>query len=81
MSTANDAAVLENLPVFENAQSWTGPEMARRSDWIHEFTAPEIAEIDSALANVERTWLEILDIKLSDLPLPTVDRFLAQARR
>ena len=46
MSTANHAAVLENLPIFENAQSWTGPEMARRSDWIHEFTAEEIDEID-----------------------------------
>ena len=35
----------EDLPIFENAQSWRGPEMARRSDWIREFSADEISEI------------------------------------
>ena len=49
--------------------------------WVRELTAPEIAEIDAARANLERTGLEILDIKLCDFPLPTVGRFLAQVRR
>jgi hypothetical protein len=48
--------------------------------WARELTAPEIAEIDAALASVKPTGLEILDIKRSDFPLPTVGGFLAQAR-
>ena len=69
------------LVTFKNPQSWFGPEMSRRSDWFHELTALEIAEIDAAVAGVERAGLEILDMKRSDFALPTVGRLLAQARQ
>jgi hypothetical protein len=26
----------DNLPLFDNAQAWTGAYMAERSDWIYE---------------------------------------------
>ena len=81
MSTANHAAVLENLPIFENAQSWTGPEMARRSDWIHEFTAEEIDEIDAAVSHLDALGTDIRTIDKSMFPLPQLGALLNRTRQ
>lgn len=66
---------------YDNAQAWYGPEMAHRTDWMHEFSAAEIAEIDAAVQGIERAGLEILDIRRSDFVLPTVGPLLARARQ
>lgn len=66
--------------LYRNRQSWRGPELKGRSDWIHEFTPSEISEIDSAVERVSRAGLEILDIKLADFPLPTIRPVLLRSR-
>lgn len=81
MSTANDAAVLENLPIFENAQSWTRPEMARRSDWIHEFTLGEIDEIDAAVSHLDTLGTDIRTIDKSMFPLPQLGALVNRTRQ
>lgn len=52
--------------------AWTGPEMATRTDWIHELTGAEIAEIDAAIAGVRSRGLSIMEIRRDDFPLPTL---------
>ena len=52
----------DNLPLFDNAQAWTSASMAARNDWIHEMSASEIAEIDAAIARLDASELDILDI-------------------
>jgi len=42
----------DNLPLFDNAQAWTGPAMAERDDWIYTMSADEIAEVDAAVAQI-----------------------------
>ncbi|CAN7768465.1 TauD/TfdA family dioxygenase [Pseudorhodoferax sp. LjRoot39] len=69
------------LVTYTNSQFWFGPEMGRRSDWIHEFKPSEIAEIDAAVQSTERSGLEILNVKRADFVLPTVGPLLARARQ
>ena len=70
----------DELPLFANAQAWIGPDMARRRDWIHELTDGDIAEIDQAVAQVERAGLEILDVDRSAFPLPLLGKVLNAAK-
>ena len=35
--------------IIEGAADWRGPDVAAATDWIHNFTPAEIAEIDAAL--------------------------------
>ncbi len=68
------------LTAFSNPQAWYGPDLASRDDWMHEFSPAEIAEIDAAVARVESTRLEILDIRRADFPLPKLGAALDTAR-
>jgi hypothetical protein len=65
---------------IEGPFAWTGPEMAARTDWIHEFTQPEIAEIEAAIAAAREGGLGVLDIGRADFPLPDLAPALARIR-
>jgi Taurine catabolism dioxygenase TauD, TfdA family len=60
--------------------AWTGPEMARLTDWLHVFAPAEIAEIEATVAAVKARSLSILDIGQADFPLPTLAPVLARVR-
>jgi hypothetical protein len=70
----------EALPVFDNAHAWTGPAMARRSDWIHEFSAHELAEIDEAVMRLDAAGADIRTITRSMFPLPRLGSLLEQVK-
>ena len=36
--------------IIQSRSAWRGPQLASERDWIHEFTEPEIQEVDDALA-------------------------------
>lgn len=70
-----------DLPVFDNAHAWKGPDMAGRSDWVHEFSARELAEIDAAVVPLDVAGTGITDIERSMFPLPSLGPVLQRARR
>lgn len=72
------AKIGEELPIFDNAQSWLGPEVARRSDWIHEFSSEEIGEIDSAVYRLDQAGTNIRAINRSKFPLPGLGSVLSR---
>ncbi len=81
--TPHNAAPSGPMTPFEPIRGpfvWTGPEMAARTDWIHEFGAPEIAEIEAAVAAVQARGQDILDIRQADFPLPALAPTLAGIR-
>lgn len=82
MHTSKESEVVgnEDLPIFENAQSWRGPEMAHRNDWIHEFSADEISEIDAAVSHLDATGVDILTIDRAMFPLPRLSAVLSSAK-
>jgi hypothetical protein len=67
--TAAPARVASDLPTFDNAQAWYGPDMAKRDEWIHTFTADEIADIDHAVRHAEASGRDIVDLRTADFPL------------
>jgi hypothetical protein len=56
---------------------WTGPEMMKSNRWIRDLPAGAKAELDAALANVQRRGLAWHEIRREDFPLPTLDALLA----
>lgn len=52
--------------------AWLGEDLTPRTDWIHELTPAEIAEIDAAVRAVRARGLALGDISRSDFPLPTL---------
>src|SRR5215470_10347577 len=52
--------------------AWYGPEMTKRSDWLMQLTAAEIAEIESATHPLVARRTDIATVKPHDFPLPTL---------
>ncbi|HPU52908.1 MAG TPA: TauD/TfdA family dioxygenase, partial [Burkholderiaceae bacterium] len=69
------------LPVFDNAQAWYGPAMAARTDWIHTFTASQLAELDALVRKADASGKDLLALHRDDFPLPGLQDCLLEARR
>jgi hypothetical protein len=59
-------------PEIGDASAWYGPELARRTDWIEHLSQPEIAEVESAIADVVESSLDLTRIGIDEFPLPTL---------
>lgn len=59
---------------------WRGAAMAQRRDWIHDWSAAEIAEIDRAFAIAVERGKQLETLTAEDFPLPTVSQLFAEAR-
>ena len=76
--TAAPARVASDLPIFDNAQAWYGPDMAGRQEWTHTFTAEELADIDRAVRHAEASGCDIADLRCADFPLDAPLRALLE---
>lgn len=77
LSTASD----DGLAPIAGEAVWFGRDMAARSDWMHELSGGEIAELELAIAGVRARGLEIIDVGREDFPLPTLEPVLTAIRR
>jgi hypothetical protein len=75
------ARVASDLPIFDNAQAWYGPDMATRDDWIHAFTTEDLADIDRAVRHAEATGHDIAALRAADFPLGEPMRALLERVR
>lgn len=57
--------------------AWLGKDIARSARWVRDLDAADIAEIDAALAAVERRGLAWQKIRRADFPLPNLASLLA----
>lgn len=67
-----------DLPKFDNAQAWYGPDMASRSDWIHRLTDAELAELDAAVRAADATGKDILEFRREHFQLPGLQPLLRE---
>lgn len=82
MPHANTATIqAEDLPTYDNSHSWLGPDMACRSDWNHELSALEIAELDTAVFVLDAAGTEIRNITRAMFPLPRLAAVLTSAKQ
>ena len=56
--------------VIASPADWRGADIAKRTDWIHEFTPEEIAEIDSATRHALSRGKTMESLTKEDFPLP-----------
>lgn len=57
------------LPIFDNAQSWYGPEMSARTEWIYELDDSEIDEISQAVDAFDKAQINLVKMQKADFKL------------
>ena len=66
------------LRTHDEESAWLGSDMAKRDDWIHEFTAEELSELEAvADATSDR---DITALREVDFAMPVLDAALARIR-
>jgi len=66
--------------IIEGAADWRGPDMAKSTAWIHDWTKDEIAEIERAFDGARKAGKTLETLTREDFPLPTVAQRFAEAR-
>ena len=64
---------------FESPADWRAAEIEARTDWIHRLSAPEVAEIEAALAGVKRMGIGIAEVNRQNFPLSLFARLVERA--
>ena len=65
--------------MFESPADWRASEIEARSDWIHQLDAPEVAEIEAALAGVNQKGIGIAEVNRENFPLRRFPRLVERA--
>jgi len=63
---------------IQGPEVWRGEALARSTDWIHEISAAEQAELDAALREVQRRGLGWRELRREDFAIPRFARALAR---
>jgi len=73
------ARTIDSLPPpVEGPTVWCGPDMMKRSDWIHTLSPADLDEIERAVRPLAERQADIARITKADFPLPTLAAKLAQ---
>src|ERR1700752_3179322 len=64
-------------PPVEGPTVWYGPDMMKRTDWVHALTVTDLAEIEAAMRPLAERQADIARIAKADFPLPTLEPKLA----
>ncbi len=56
-------------PIIESPADWRGPQLVARTDWIHTFSATEIADIETALKTARSRGCTMETLTKADFPL------------
>jgi hypothetical protein len=60
-------------PEVHDQSAWYGPDLARRTDWIHHLSDVEIAEVEEASEHLDRqSGCNLASVRRDDFPLPTL---------
>src|SRR5471030_3210960 len=65
---------------IDSPADWRGPDLMRGTEWVHQLTPDEIAEIAAALAAARDRGCTLASLTREDFPLPTVAKLIARAR-
>ncbi len=66
--------------IIEGPSNWRGPDLVKSTEWIHDWSPAEIAEIEQAFATARSRGKTLETLERDDFPLPTVARCFEMAR-
>lgn len=72
MKTVADLSFDNLPPEVRDRSAWQGADLANSEDWIQRLSGDEIAEIERAVMELERTQVELTTITAANVPLPTL---------
>lgn len=59
-------------PAIKGPQVWRGPDLiAKPSEWRYSLSTDQITELRVAINQVERSGIDVVDIRFEDFPLPS----------
>ncbi len=62
-----------SLPAeIDDASAWYGTDLKERTDWIERLSEAEIAEVESAANELEKSSVDLTSINIEDVLLPTL---------
>lgn len=61
-----------SLTVFDNPQAWRGEDQQQESDWLHQLTSSECAEVEQTVRQAINRGLDLVTLTAADFPLPTL---------
>jgi Taurine catabolism dioxygenase TauD, TfdA family len=68
-------------PLVEGPSAWIGAELTKRPDeWTYRLSGADLAEIETASAQVRARGLDLADVRRADFPLPTLGPVLERLR-
>src|SRR5579871_1050716 len=78
----SDIATAEKhgLKALSGPQVWYGRDMAKRTDWIRPLTSAEITELETAVAELDRTGIDIAAIGPQHLKVPGLQPLIEEIR-
>lgn len=79
-SQISQESLIPSGPVIDPAD-WRGPEVKNRKDWIYQLDEAEIADLETALAHVERTVPDLVALTKEGFPLARVGEKLQAIKR
>src|SRR5215471_1859550 len=59
-------------PEVRHQSAWYGPDMARRTDWIHNLSDADIPELEDAAERLSHSASNLASISRDDFPLPSL---------
>ena len=62
------------IKVIESQADWRGEQLTKRSDWLHQLTDAEIAEIDKAFRSVRAKGIPIIEVDRNNFALDLFPR-------
>ena len=70
---------MDGNATIESRADWRGPEITKRQDWIHRFSAAEIVELEGAYATACRRGKTLATLTAEDFPLPSLGAVFERA--
>ena len=80
MNAKLQAQPAQALRILDNAQSWYGTDMAKTTQWVHEFSAQELRELDHAIKAAVARQVDLVDMRAADFPLDSLAARLQRVR-
>lgn len=80
-SSDSNAAPANKLPVYQDACSWYGPDMAKHTDWMLTLSSEDIAELDASVNAAIAANRDLVTLQARDFPLPVLGRRLQAMQR
>jgi hypothetical protein len=59
-------------PEVSHASAWYGPDLIASKDWVTHLSNVEVDELQRAIADVDRSRIELASLKPDNAPLPTL---------